>query len=98
MRLNWYLYLLYCVRKKDKFKEIQRTIFFFFFFGSFQKRSALAKFQEIFALHLLVFVVLIIIEQHELPCLEVRIAEGYGARWLADGAQFRGFLEPQMEG
>eukprot|EP00026_Physarum_polycephalum_P009597 Phypoly_transcript_09725.p1 GENE.Phypoly_transcript_09725~~Phypoly_transcript_09725.p1 ORF type:complete len:299 (+),score=24.64 Phypoly_transcript_09725:114-1010(+) len=34
---------------------------------------------------------------HELPCLEVRIAEGYGARWLADGAQFRGFLEPQME-
>jgi len=34
---------------------------------------------------------------HELPILEVRTAEGYGARWLADGAQFRGFLEPQMQ-
>jgi hypothetical protein len=25
---------------------------------------------------------------------EARVAEGYGARWTADGAQFRGFLEP----
>ena len=22
---------------------------------------------------------------------------GYGARWLHDGSEFRGFLEPQME-
>ncbi|XP_076446448.1 uncharacterized protein LOC143283912 [Babylonia areolata] len=30
--------------------------------------------------------------------LEARQAGGYGARWLADGSSFRGFLEPQMEG
>lgn len=35
---------------------------------------------------------------HEVPVLEVRVAEGYGARWLADGSQFRGFLEPQTAG
>jgi hypothetical protein len=29
---------------------------------------------------------------------EVRQHEGYGARWSADGSEFRGFLEPQMEG
>ena len=28
--------------------------------------------------------------------LEVRTADGYGAQWSADGAAFRGFLEPQM--
>lgn len=30
--------------------------------------------------------------------LECRQGDGYGARWLADGSSFRGFLEPQMEG
>lgn len=30
--------------------------------------------------------------------LEARQSDGYGARWLADGSSFRGFLEPQMEG
>nr|KAG5714864.1 hypothetical protein BaRGS_000352 [Batillaria attramentaria] len=30
--------------------------------------------------------------------LECRQGGGYGARWLADGSSFRGFLEPQMEG
>jgi len=37
---------------------------------------------------------------HGLPgqvqVLEMRIANGYGARWTADGASFRGFLEPHM--
>jgi len=28
--------------------------------------------------------------------IEARVKEGYGARWTADGKQFRGFLEPQM--
>ncbi|KAK3588530.1 hypothetical protein CHS0354_014241 [Potamilus streckersoni] len=28
--------------------------------------------------------------------IEARLAEGYGARWTADGENFRGFLEPQM--
>lgn len=28
----------------------------------------------------------------------MRQHEGYGARWSADGSEFRGFLEPQMEG
>lgn len=28
--------------------------------------------------------------------IEARVGEGYGARWTADGKQFRGFLEPQM--
>lgn len=27
---------------------------------------------------------------------ELRVREGYGARWTADGKKFRGFLEPQM--
>lgn len=34
---------------------------------------------------------------HNLKVIEVRCAEGYGARWSHDGAAFRGFLEPQME-
>lgn len=29
--------------------------------------------------------------------LEVRQAQGYGARWSVDGTNFRGFLEPHME-
>ncbi|CAM9885182.1 unnamed protein product, partial [Ectocarpus sp. 13 AM-2016] len=29
--------------------------------------------------------------------LEVREESGYGARWSADGAVFRGFLEPHMK-
>nr|XP_022317236.1 uncharacterized protein LOC111120654 isoform X1 [Crassostrea virginica] len=33
---------------------------------------------------------------HDVFILEVRQEEGYGARWTADGASFRGFLEPQM--
>lgn len=32
-----------------------------------------------------------------LAVYEVRTVEGYGARWSADGASFRGFLEPPME-
>uniref|UniRef100_A0A7S3LVQ2 Uncharacterized protein n=2 Tax=Palpitomonas bilix TaxID=652834 RepID=A0A7S3LVQ2_9EUKA len=36
---------------------------------------------------------------HEQPVLEVRMKEGYGARWYIDTPiTFRGFLEPQMEG
>lgn len=35
---------------------------------------------------------------HEEFVLEVREPAGYGARWLADGSKFRGFLEPYMEG
>lgn len=34
---------------------------------------------------------------HSVHVVEVRCAEGYGARWTADGAAFRGFLEPQVE-
>lgn len=34
---------------------------------------------------------------HDLKVIEVRCAEGYGARWSCDGKVFRGFLEPQME-
>lgn len=34
---------------------------------------------------------------HELKIVEMRTIEGYGARWLHDGSEFRGFLEPQME-
>jgi hypothetical protein len=34
---------------------------------------------------------------HDLLVYEIRIAEGYGARWSADGKFFRGFLEPPME-
>jgi hypothetical protein len=37
---------------------------------------------------------------HMLPgdewVVEIRVAEGYGARWTADGLKFRGFLEPPM--
>eukprot|EP00041_Stephanoeca_diplocostata_P004921 m.53516 g.53516 ORF g.53516 m.53516 type:complete len:61 (+) comp15448_c0_seq6:911-1093(+) len=29
--------------------------------------------------------------------LEVRNSLGYGMRWLADGSEFRGFVEPQVE-
>lgn len=32
---------------------------------------------------------------HEIPTLEIRVKEGYGARWLSNG-EFRGFLEPPM--
>ncbi|KAK2941637.1 putative RNA-binding ASCH domain protein [Blattamonas nauphoetae] len=31
---------------------------------------------------------------HEVSLFEVRCTDGYGARWTADGSQFRGFLEP----
>ena len=31
-----------------------------------------------------------------LPVIEVRESQGYGARWLADGSEFRGLLEPHM--
>ncbi len=31
---------------------------------------------------------------HDVIVFEVRVTEGYGARWSADGSQFRGFLEP----
>ena len=33
---------------------------------------------------------------HDVPVVEVRVLDGYGARWGADGGDFRGFLEPQM--
>ena len=36
--------------------------------------------------------------QQELKVIEIRTIEGYGVRWLHDGSEFRGFLEPQMEG
>jgi len=35
---------------------------------------------------------------HDTPLLEVRVTSGHGARWSADGAFFRGFLEPPMAG
>ncbi|CAG9318974.1 unnamed protein product [Blepharisma stoltei] len=35
---------------------------------------------------------------NEEPVIEVRVQEGYGVRWLINKQQFRGFLEPQMEG
>ena len=35
---------------------------------------------------------------HDTGVIEARTVEGYGVRWLADGTEFRGFLEPQMEG
>ena len=34
---------------------------------------------------------------HDVPVMEIRMAEGYGLRWSGDGTFFRGFLEPQME-
>jgi len=33
---------------------------------------------------------------HGLLVYEIRVEEGYGARWSADGLFFRGFLEPQV--
>lgn len=33
---------------------------------------------------------------HDVMIVEARQEMGYGARWTADGQQFRGFLEPQM--
>eukprot|EP00002_Diphylleia_rotans_P034873 TRINITY_DN7536_c0_g1_i1.p1 TRINITY_DN7536_c0_g1~~TRINITY_DN7536_c0_g1_i1.p1 ORF type:complete len:285 (+),score=53.03 TRINITY_DN7536_c0_g1_i1:44-898(+) len=33
----------------------------------------------------------------DVAVFEIRIEEGYGARWSADGVQFRGFLEPQID-
>ena len=33
---------------------------------------------------------------HGVEVFEVRVAQGYGARWSADGLVFRGFLEPVM--
>jgi len=35
---------------------------------------------------------------HEIEVFEVRVREGYGARWLCDGSKFRGFLEKYIEG
>ncbi|ESO11664.1 hypothetical protein HELRODRAFT_166678 [Helobdella robusta] len=32
----------------------------------------------------------------ELPTIEIRQKNGYGVRWTCDGAEFRGFVEPQM--
>eukprot|EP01117_Protostelium_nocturnum_P016291 TRINITY_DN6413_c0_g1_i1.p1 TRINITY_DN6413_c0_g1~~TRINITY_DN6413_c0_g1_i1.p1 ORF type:complete len:335 (+),score=108.61 TRINITY_DN6413_c0_g1_i1:194-1198(+) len=34
---------------------------------------------------------------HGVIIFEVRTEEGYGARWLGDGSEFRGVIEPQME-
>jgi hypothetical protein len=34
---------------------------------------------------------------HDVKVVEMRTIEGYGLRWLLDGTEFRGFLEPQME-
>jgi hypothetical protein len=31
------------------------------------------------------------------PTFEIRVSDGYGARWVADGSQFQGFLEPPMD-
>uniref|UniRef100_A0A0B6ZPP1 Uncharacterized protein n=1 Tax=Arion vulgaris TaxID=1028688 RepID=A0A0B6ZPP1_9EUPU len=33
---------------------------------------------------------------HDVFIIEARQDQGYGLRWSADGASFRGFLEPQM--
>lgn len=35
---------------------------------------------------------------HGIHVVELRVASGYGMRFLADGSAFRGFLEPPMEG
>lgn len=35
---------------------------------------------------------------NEEPVIEIRVQEGYGLRWLINKQQFRGFLEPMMEG
>lgn len=37
-----------------------------------------------------------LIQPHE--CVfEIRVCDGYGARWTKDGSKFIGFLEPYME-
>ncbi|XP_065826930.1 uncharacterized protein [Oscarella lobularis] len=38
-----------------------------------------------------------VVPAHDTAVLEIRVKEGYGARWTADGGVFRGFLEPQMK-
>ncbi|GAB4828483.1 hypothetical protein Ancab_039321 [Ancistrocladus abbreviatus] len=35
--------------------------------------------------------------QHHGAVFEIRVPEGYGARWSKDGTKFIGFLEPYME-
>lgn len=30
--------------------------------------------------------------------MEIRESKGYGARWTLDGYEFRGLVEPQIEG
>ncbi|XP_068316849.1 uncharacterized protein [Pyrus communis] len=37
------------------------------------------------------------IVQPHAAVFEIRVAEGYGARWSSDGSKFIGFLEPYME-
>lgn len=37
-----------------------------------------------------------IVQPHD-AVFEIRVAEGYGARWSKDGTKFIGFLEPYME-
>ncbi|CAM8908360.1 unnamed protein product [Rhodiola kirilowii] len=37
-----------------------------------------------------------VVPPHE-EVFEIRVADGYGARWTKDGNQFIGFLEPFME-
>jgi len=34
---------------------------------------------------------------HQLIIFETRLKEGYGVRWIGDGTDFRGFLEPQSD-
>jgi len=34
---------------------------------------------------------------NDIEIFELRVREGFGARWSADGKEFRGFLEPLME-
>lgn len=47
--------------------------------------------------HLMTHAVWMNIHLAPIPLFEIRVSDGYGARWLADGSQFRGFLEPPME-
>lgn len=35
---------------------------------------------------------------NEQPVLEIRVAQGYGARWFVEKKMFRGFVEPMMDG
>lgn len=37
-----------------------------------------------------------IVQPHD-AVFEIRVAEGYGARWFKDGTKFIGFLEPYMQ-